>query len=252
MADELEDWPVVTDDSGTLTDGTVWNRAISDAYRASIEDWVVGPVNPTVKAGEIIDEVVEARGDAASLEERLQVAMDADGHVYQVLYPTNTIFGLTATGTMPVTIPSAQTTTAAGNTLAVKKTFSSYTPQVSFDGDLIHIRAAGLFANNANTKTIRVEIGATTVSVIVNSSGVAGNIWTLDVTIYRISSTSAGISGVITFNAATGAAPTVQHINNPTAYAENFGLLPVIALTGQATATDDIICHWATIQVQPL
>jgi hypothetical protein len=74
-------WPGDTqvDDSGAGADGTVWNEAWSDAAKASIEDQVVSAVNPLVKPKTITDEVIAARGSKASLDARLDVALNEDG-----------------------------------------------------------------------------------------------------------------------------------------------------------------------------
>ena len=75
----LSAWPTVTDDSGTKQDGTIFNKALTDAIRASIEAAVFSTTNPSVTAEDIIDEVVAARGSKASLDARLDVSLNEDG-----------------------------------------------------------------------------------------------------------------------------------------------------------------------------
>lgn len=75
----LTTWPTVTDDSGTKTDGTLFNKALTDAMKSAIETVVHSTTNPTVSAEDVIDEVVNARGSKANLDARLDVALNEDG-----------------------------------------------------------------------------------------------------------------------------------------------------------------------------
>lgn len=75
----LSNWPVLVDDDGSLTLGTVINKAVFDSIKASIEDDLYSAVNPAVTAEDVIDEVVTARGSKASLDERLDIALNEDG-----------------------------------------------------------------------------------------------------------------------------------------------------------------------------
>lgn len=75
----LTSWPTVTDDSGTKTDGTIFNKALTDAIKAEIERLIHSTTNTTVSPEDIIDEVVTARGSKASLDARLDVSMNDDG-----------------------------------------------------------------------------------------------------------------------------------------------------------------------------
>lgn len=76
----LVSFPVVTDDDGTGTTGTPFSAAYNDAIKASVEDNVHSTTNPTIKTKTIIDEVVTARGNKASLTQRLDGVIDADGN----------------------------------------------------------------------------------------------------------------------------------------------------------------------------
>jgi hypothetical protein len=75
----LVGWPAVVDDAGAGQDGTVWNAALNAAQKAAIENDVSSSTNPTVRAKDIIDEVVEARGTMLSLDDRLDVSLNEDG-----------------------------------------------------------------------------------------------------------------------------------------------------------------------------
>lgn len=74
----LAGWPTVTDGSDPTT-GTVFNKALTDSIKASVEGDVTAVTNPTVKAKTIIDEVVAARGSKVSLDARLDVLLNEDG-----------------------------------------------------------------------------------------------------------------------------------------------------------------------------
>lgn len=75
----LSNWPTITDDDGSLTLGTVLNKAIFDAIKDSVEADLFSAANPTVTCEDIIDEVVAARGSMSDLDERLSVALNDDG-----------------------------------------------------------------------------------------------------------------------------------------------------------------------------
>jgi hypothetical protein len=69
----LASWPSITDDT------TVYNKSFFDAVKASVEDNVHSTTNPTIQVKDTIDEVVEARGNTASLSARLAGVLNADG-----------------------------------------------------------------------------------------------------------------------------------------------------------------------------
>lgn len=69
----------MSDDSGTFTDGTAVNEAFIDQLYDQIDDQVHSTTNTSIKPKAIIDEVVTARGSKASLDARLDVALNEDG-----------------------------------------------------------------------------------------------------------------------------------------------------------------------------
>lgn len=75
----LTGWPLVTDDDGSKTFGTIFNKALTDAIRASIEADLFGALDPSRSPGDIADEVITARGSLGSLDARLDVALNEDG-----------------------------------------------------------------------------------------------------------------------------------------------------------------------------
>jgi hypothetical protein len=77
----LASWPTLVDDSGDGTSGTVLDKAVFDAVKASVEDQVHSTNNSTVKPKAITDEVVTARGNMTDLEDRLDGVIDPDGNL---------------------------------------------------------------------------------------------------------------------------------------------------------------------------
>lgn len=71
--------PPMTDDSGTFTDGTAINKAFVDSILDEVDTQVHSATNPTRKPKDTTDEVVTARGSKASLDARLDVALNEDG-----------------------------------------------------------------------------------------------------------------------------------------------------------------------------
>jgi len=69
----------MTDDSGTFDNGTTVNKAFVDQIYDQIDDQNHSSTNPTVKPKATTDEVVAARGSKASLDARLDVALEEDG-----------------------------------------------------------------------------------------------------------------------------------------------------------------------------
>ncbi len=71
--------PSMVDDSGTFTDGTEVDEAFVDSLLDEIDDQAHSASNPTIKPKAITDEVVSARGSKATLDARLDVALEEDG-----------------------------------------------------------------------------------------------------------------------------------------------------------------------------
>lgn len=69
----------MTDDTGTFIDGTVVSKAFVDQVYDQIDDQAHSSTNPTQKPKATTDEVIAARGSKASLDARLDVALNEDG-----------------------------------------------------------------------------------------------------------------------------------------------------------------------------
>jgi hypothetical protein len=73
--------PSMTDDDGTFTSGTEVDEAFIDDLLDEIDDQNHSSTNPTIKPKATTDEVVAARGSKASLDARLDVALEENGEL---------------------------------------------------------------------------------------------------------------------------------------------------------------------------
>lgn len=69
----------LTDDDGTKTTGTPFDEAWGTTMATELDTHLHSATNTTIKATDIIDEVVTARGSKSTLTGRLDVSMNADG-----------------------------------------------------------------------------------------------------------------------------------------------------------------------------
>lgn len=76
----LLDWPAMDDDTGAGTDGTGLDEAFFTALREAVEDETYDPANPTIKLRTLIQEIINARGNLGSIDERLEHVVDDDGN----------------------------------------------------------------------------------------------------------------------------------------------------------------------------
>lgn len=71
--------PSMTDDDGTLTSGTIIDKAFLDDIMDEVDTQVHSATNPTVTPADTTDEVVAARGSLSDLDTRLDVSLNEDG-----------------------------------------------------------------------------------------------------------------------------------------------------------------------------
>lgn len=69
----------MSDDDGSFISGTEVDKAFVDQVYGQIDDQCHSTNNSTTKPKAITDEVIEARGEMASLDERLDVSLNEDG-----------------------------------------------------------------------------------------------------------------------------------------------------------------------------
>jgi hypothetical protein len=75
----LAGWPTLTDDAGDGTSGTVLDKSVFDTIKSEIENVTHSTNNTTIDPNDITDEVVTARGNLTSLEDRIDGVIDSDG-----------------------------------------------------------------------------------------------------------------------------------------------------------------------------
>lgn len=71
--------PSVVNDSGTGRDGTRVDLSWYNAFIAAIDALIHSSTNPTITPADIIDEMVDARGSQASLDDRIDEEHNEDG-----------------------------------------------------------------------------------------------------------------------------------------------------------------------------
>lgn len=133
-----------------------------------------------------------------------------------------------------------------GNVLTGEDDLWAYTldaaKYLAGNGYGIRITASGTFASNANTKQIRFQFGAT--NLLANFSASSnGATWMLRVTILRTSVTAQSAMGE------QFATDTNGRQGVTTFPAENLALPVSIRLTGEATATNDIVKRALMVEV---
>jgi hypothetical protein len=141
------------------------------------------------------------------------------------------------------------TTVATGNNLAVETTLAQYTvpaATLATDGQYLRVQASGYLAANGATKTAKLYFGGTSVG---SSSAASGSRWNLKALIIRKGATSQVIAGFeVQYQAAspglggTGAQPTP---------AATLASPVVVKVTGQGSASSDIVLESMTVELVP-
>lgn len=223
----LASWPTTTDDSGTKTDGTMANAALFDAIKASVEDQVHSATNTLVKPKTITDEVIQARGSAASLDARLDVSLNEDG-----TFRVGVVRRLYSTAVQGASVGAGETTLAS---------YSIPASTLDANDEGIRVTAYGSFAANANAKTIRFKFGGTTFTM--TSTAINAGAWHFTALITR--------TGAATQVGGAFIAVDTGPLNNTeisTALAETLSGAVVVLISGQATTNSDILLNLFTVE----
>jgi hypothetical protein len=113
-------------------------------------------------------------------------------------------------------------------------------PPLDIDGEGFDLTCDGALAANTNTKTLRLDIAGQKVTLLQNTTNVANNVFTVRIHVARRTTSVVEVYGVVTFNAASGAAPTVQHLST-TLTALDMTRTQQVKITGQSnTASGDV------------
>ena len=75
----LDSWPDYTDDTGDKVSGTVLDAAFLDEMKAAILEEIRSTDNPSEVLADLIDEIVDARGNKTSVDARLDVEHNENG-----------------------------------------------------------------------------------------------------------------------------------------------------------------------------
>ena len=135
-------------------------------------------------------------------------------------------------------------TTAVGNVGTgedVLITYSLPADTLSDDGKGVRITAWGSVAVNGNTKTVRLDFGATTIRAI-GPSAISGLDWRIDGLVFRTSATSQDAMATESLDA-TGQDTTI------TTPAETLSGTVVIRITGEATTDNDVVCEGMLVEI---
>ncbi len=136
---------------------------------------------------------------------------------------------------------------STGNVTTGEDQLFSYTLPASrlrVDGQSVKGRFSGIVANNANSKTIRLKFGGTTIITRATTTPTIGQGWTLDWECIRTGSATQRCNG--TFSGSDGIASAWY-----TTTTETLSGTVAIVLTGDATSTDDIIMHTSKVYFEP-
>lgn len=173
----------MSDDTGTFTDGTPVNEAFVDQIYDQVDDQCHSSTNPTIKPKAVTDEVVTARGSKATLDARLDVALNDDGTLKAVAgaatqaqigaaYGANWLCNddflvwaagdaVAPTGWTLTTLSCARTGTGLGDTNTKVGPFSVKLTRASSDGSLKQslLNSTSLSASGAHLKGTTVAFG---------------------------------------------------------------------------------------------
>lgn len=189
-----------------------------------------------------------AAGSKATIDDRLDVSLAADGYLVNP-YPkpiVHTGGTGTATGRAPLlfdgivaaqpnvgaALLTAWTATLPGNSLDTNKGF-------------LRLKASGTCAANANVKTITFVFGATTVTVKSSAFGSNAVVWACEIIVKRRSGTTQVITSRFQHSqlGSTGAEPVIATA------AETLSGNVTVALKVQATSNNDIIVEDVTVEL---
>lgn len=115
---------------------------------------------------------------------------------------------------------------------------------MSTNGNLVSGRFSGIVANNANTKTIRLSFGVTDIVTRSTTTPTIGQAWVLDWQCIRVDAGNQKCNG--TFLGSDGIASAFFVATTADLTAD-----VIITLTGDATATNDIVKHTASGNFAP-
>jgi hypothetical protein len=146
-------------------------------------------------------------------------------------------------------VPVLAETTAVGNLGSGEDNLMSTTLAaglIATSGGLVHVRAWGTTANNANAKTLKLYFG-TAVIASVSLTANAAYAWNLDAVVLRTGTDTQDYTVLIHESTGTlGAAKQAQVVGTAT---EDDGATITVKCTGEATADSDIVQEGMIVRV---
>ena len=113
------------------------------------------------------------------------------------------------------------------------------------NGDELYIKAWGVYASNANNKTIKLKFGSQT---ILNTGAIAANdgAWQIEASIIRkVTATQEIIATITSSNS------SVPESATRTAGTQDLTTSNIISLTGQGTSSNDIVQYAMLVKLTP-
>lgn len=234
-------------------DGNPTSSAALTALETEVQNARGGEVNLDTRL-DLVDALLSgAKGNLSTIDARLDRTMDADGYINNPYAKTikHTAGTGSATGAAPLTFSVDSTTT--GNVGAGEDTLQSITlPANSLDenGDTAVFEFWGYVANNANSKAIKFQFGAT--STTVYSAVLTNCAWKLTVTVVRLTSTTQKIYWeFLAQNAGlTSGTIAISPVGGGVSASETLSGAVTVLLTGEATSNNDIVKTLAKAKVE--
>lgn len=266
----LSAWPAVSNDTGNKTSGTIWNELFNDAQREAVEGLIHSTNNPDESPADIIDEVVDARGNLVDLDTRISAVVDADGTpVANVPEASETVAGIVSIGTQdfggqkrfaagpPLFRPGGSASydglcigklatdfNAVGNVGAGEDNLMLYplpANVLNTSSRGLKVTAGGQLANNGNAVTLKFYFGATAFTFF---SAITTNKvpWWVEIFIGRLTATTQVMMSFFDRNG-------VQHLVQIASPAETLSGAVTMRFTGEGVANNDIVQNMMLIEV---
>jgi hypothetical protein len=145
-----------------------------------------------------------------------------------------------------------QSVTAAGNVGAGEDTL--YTKALAAnllanDGERLTFRACGTYANNTNSKRIKVKYGSTTIidTGTVDPGSEGSTPWVLEGTITRLTATTQRCEATLNIGRFLLGTQYMVFVDSVTA-GETLSGAVTFAITGEATSNNDVVLHTIAIE----
>lgn len=151
--------------------------------------------------------------------------------------------GDVAAGSTSVLYQNTNQVAASGSSETDLYSYTMPANTLSATGESVIIDITGTFAASANTKTIRVKLGATTIFTTGALAITAATKWTLICKTIRVSDTSQKTTVTITSNPASSLLAPMDF----TTSTETLSTSNILKVTGQGGASSDVVAEWVKI-----